>query len=488
MKINIDRDDRKPVYLQISDAIEYMIKENRLVKGYKLPSERKLAAELDVHRNTVVKAYGELVSKGLVLASRQQPRGYFVEAPAESPGFVQRFFPLEKAIQYDFNSAEKKFMDIFWESESRNCISFGGIVMDKKFDPIRGMDDVLQQLFSREEGGETAHLKKNICRILSRRNIYVKPKHIAVVAETNQALSYLMSLYVKAGDCIVAEEPMVPDNAGIFRNKGICVITVPMEADGMDMAALETAVKKHRPKFIYTIPNFHNPTGAVMSLEKRLRLLQIAEENNVPIIEEDYQRELSYSEQEPPSLYVLDRNRSVVYVDSFTLTFPYGVKIGYVVGPTDLIEMLSRVMEMDEAMLGSMGQYLFNAYVDRGFYDAHAEQMVSHYRRKRDLLCGELDKIRDRGITCEKPEGGLLIWCRLEEGIGARDLFEAARERGVLVMPGWVFYRQNGQDEEHIRLCFSNVSDDEICRGVRLLGEALDACRIKNKEKEGTKL
>ena len=484
MKINLDRDSKKPVYLQISDAIEKMIKENRLVKGYKLPSERKLAAELDVHRNTVVKAYAELVSKGLVLASRQQPRGYFVEAPADGPGFAQRFFPLEKTIQYDFNSAEKKFMDIFWASDSSSYISFGGIVMDKKFDPVQGLDDILLNVFSREEGGETEQLKSNICRILARRNIYVKAKNISIVAETNQALSYLMSLYVREGDCIVAEEPIVPDNASVFRNKGINVVTVPVEVDGMNMAALERAVKKYKPKFIYTIPNFHNPTGTVMSLKKRIRLLQIAETYNVPIIEEDYQRELSYSDQEIPNLYVLDRNRSVVYVDSFTLAFPYGIKLGYVVGPVDLIETLSRVMEMDEAMLSGIGQYLFNAYVERGMYDSHVSRMISYYRRKRDLMCSQLDEIRHLGITYQKPDGGLLIWCTLEDGLNARDVFEAARERGVLVMPGWVFYRCGSQDEEHIRLCFSNVSDEEICRGIGLLGEALAACAAKNKGSE----
>lgn len=484
MKINIDRDDRKPIYRQISDAIENMIKENRLVKGYKLPSERKLAAELDVHRNTVVKAYAELVSKGIVLASRQQPRGYFVEAPVDSPGFVQRFFPLEKAIQYDFNSAEKKFLDIFRASDSRDYISFGGIAMDRSVDPVQGMDDVLLDIFSREEGGEPERLKQNICRILSRRNLYVKPKNIAIVAETNLALSYLMSLYVTEGDCIIAEEPVVPDNADIFRNKGIRIITIPMEEDGMDMEALELAVKKYKPKFIYTIPNFHNPTGVVMSLEKRMRLLRIADDNDVPVIEEDYQREFSYTRQEIPNLYVLDQNRSVVYLDSFSLMFPFGIKIGYVLGPPDLIEILSSVMEMDEAVLGSAGQYLFNAYVEKGLYEKHEDRIAAHYREKRDLFCRQLDRLREKGLTYSKPQGGLLIWCRLPEGVNARKLFEEAINRGLLIMPGWVFYRSGVQDEAHIRLCFSNVSDEEICQGVQILGEALDACKAKYKENE----
>lgn len=99
--------------------------------------------------------------------------------------------------------------------------------------------------------------------------MYVSPKNIQLVAETNQALSHIMTLYLEEGDYVIAEEPVVPDNASIFRNKGINLVTVPMEPDGMDLAKLETAIRKYAPKFIYTMPNYHNPTGIVMSLEKR---------------------------------------------------------------------------------------------------------------------------------------------------------------------------------------------------------------------------
>ena len=118
-------------------------------------------------------------------------------------------------------------------------------------------------------------------------NIYVAPKNVQILAESNQLISYLVTFYMREGDCIIAEEPMVPDNYSILYNRGINVITIPMEDDGVRIDMVEEAIRKYKPKFIYTIPNYHNPTGITMSLNKRYQLLKLANDYNVPIIEED---------------------------------------------------------------------------------------------------------------------------------------------------------------------------------------------------------
>ena len=143
MNIKINRNNQTPLYLQIRAAIKNMIVSQELVEGYKLPSERKLAQELGVHRNTVVQAYGELVSEGYLIASRQAPRGYFVKMPDMASSFTNRFFPLEKMMQYSFTDKEKLFLDIFGASNTSDYISFGGIIMDKNVAPKEGMDDIL---------------------------------------------------------------------------------------------------------------------------------------------------------------------------------------------------------------------------------------------------------------------------------------------------------------------------------------------------------
>lgn len=482
MNIKINRNSQTPIYLQIKGAIKNLIVSRELVPGYKLPPERKLAGELGVHRNTVIKAYGELISEGYLSASRQKPKGYFVRMPETSQNFVKRFFPLVKMMRYNFNDREKMFLDVFGESNTDDYISFGGIIMDKKVNPIKGLDDIVSHMFraDSDEGienmgrDESERMKRNICRILAAENMYVSPKNIQIVSETNQALNYLMTLYLKEGDSVIVEEPIVPDNASIFRNKGLNMIPVPMERDGMDLKKLELLIQKHNPKFIYTMPNYHNPTGRVMSLEKRIQLLETAQRYGVPIIEEDSQRDFRYTENKLPSLYSLDKYKSVVYIDSFTLTFPYGIKTGYIVGPSDLVEMLGRLIVVDETFVSNMGQHMLNEYIERGLFAEHVEKLAEHYRAKRDLLCKELDRLRPKGITYEKPDGGILLWCTLEEDINERRLFSAAEERGLLIMPGFLFYPYGYQGCGHVRLCFSKASDDDIVQGVRLLGEAID--------------
>lgn len=495
MELTIDRGSYVPVYQQIAIKIKDKILSQELTPGFKLPAERRMAEALDVHRNTVVKAYNVLITEGLVTVSRQKPKGYFVDTPKVITDFGKRFFPLEKAFRYEFRREEKRFNDIYGNSGTKNVISFGGMIMDRRLSSVLKMEHIAGRIFNNSEkdymaefGRETERLKENICRLLTRQNIYVTPKNVQIMGESNQAISYLITLYLREGDWVVAEEPIVPDNASIFYNRGIHIATVPMEEDGMRMDMLEDAIRKYKPKFIYTQPGFHNPTGITMALKKRQTLLQLANVYNVPIIEEDYQQEFSYTERILPSLYALDANKLVIYVYSYTLIFPYMMKIGYAVGPSDFIDMMGYALSVDETIVSGIGQYFLNEYIDSGEYDRHVKAVRREYSSRLDLLCSELDKISDKGITYQKPSGGLLLWCTLADDINERELCKLAEEKGVLVMPGWVFYKNCNRKKGHIRICFSNVSSDEICRGAALLGEALDGCRQQEivKNRKGT--
>jgi len=484
MNLTIDHNSQVPLYRQIAIKIKDKVLSQELTPGFKLPAERRLAEALGVHRNTVIKAYNVLIAEGMVTASRTKPKGYFVGTPKEITDFGKRFFPLEKAFRYEFRRAERRFNEIYRKSETEDAISFGGMIMDRRLSPVTNMEHVVAKIFDcskknhmNEFSKETERLKENICRLLARQNVYVTPKNIQILAESNQAISYLITLYLREGDWIVAEEPIVPDNFSTFYNRGINIATVPMEEDGMRMDMLEDAIKKYKPKFIYTQPNFHNPTGITMSLKKRKTLLQLANVYNVPVIEEDYQQEFSYTERTLPSLYALDDNKLVIYVYSFTLIFPYMMKLGYAVGPPDFIDMLGYALCVDETIVSGIGQYFLNEYIDSGQYDQHVQVVRREYSARLDLLCSELDKIAEKGITYHKPSGGLLLWCTLSDDINERDLCRLAEEKGVLIMPGWVFYENSNRKKGHLILCFSNVTKDEIRRGVALLGEALVECR-----------
>ena len=161
------------------------------------------------------------------------------------------------------------------------------------------------------------------------------------------------------------------------------------------------------------------------------------------------------------------------------------MKIGYAVGPADLIDMLGYALSVDETAVSGIGQYFLNEYINSGHYENHVKIVQKEYKGKLELLCSELDKITGKGISYQKPKGGLLLWCTLTDDINERALCKKAAEKGVLVVPGWVFYENNRKKSGHIRLCFSNVTDDQIRRGVLLLGEALDECRRQEGKESG---
>lgn len=218
-----------------------------------------------------------------------------------------------------------------------------------------------------------------------------------------------------------------------------------------------------------------------MSLEKRHRLLEITGKYCIPVIEEDSQRDFRYEGGRLPTLYSLDRYRSVVYLDSFTLTFPYGIKTGYIVGPTDLIDTLGRLIIVDETSVSSMGQYMLNEYIERGYFARHVQRLAARYARKLELLCRGLDRIADKGIHYTRPKGGLLLWCTLDEDINERTLFREAQKRGLLIIPGFLFYPKGYPGAGHVRLCFSNIRDEDIDKAIAILGQALDSSADSSK-------
>ncbi len=234
MEISINRSSSTPIYVQITKAIEGLIWDGTLPKGTKLPSERMLADELGVHRNTIIKAYGMLMENNLVFSSRKRPMGYFIKDAVESD-FSKKFFPLEKPILFKLRESEQIFADSYWDDERQDLIHMSGIVMDKTIGPTPKVDNVLDNVFdSSGYNGtlsyqkETELLKSNICNLLSERGIRVEPSEVQLVSETNHAVNYLINLYLRFGDVVIVEEPIVPDMSSLFENKGITLISVPV--------------------------------------------------------------------------------------------------------------------------------------------------------------------------------------------------------------------------------------------------------------------
>lgn len=472
MDIKINKNSDTPLYIQIRNEIRNKIISNEILFGFKLPTERSLAESLNVSRNTIVNSYQSLIDEGLIVLSNK-PKGYFVREPIQFTP-QKTFSPLQSLIKYTYTDKELLFDDIFSQTNSPDYIPFAGISVDSSlFQTDNSKFDMLYKLDSRE----TNKLKQNICHLLSKQNMLVDEKHIEIVSETTQAIEYIIELYLNEGDYIIVEEPVSANTINIFRNRGIKVVCVKMEDDGMCISDLEVRIKKYHPKFIYTLPTYHNPSTITMSVEKRIHLLKLCNYYSVPIIEENSLHDFHLSGPEYPTLFSLDRNKSVLYLDTFNLSFLPGIKTAFIVGPVEPISMIGKLIVTNQNMVYNIGHAVLNEAIEDGSFTNRVKNMQQYYRKKRDYFCEKLNALQPLGLDFNVPEGGPIIWCKLPTEVNEKQLFKYCKSHGLLYMPGTVFYPFGHSGRSEIRLCFSNVTDEQIDKGVKLLGEAIIATR-----------
>lgn len=485
MDIRLNHESMTPLYQQLRMQIRDQILSGELLDGFKLPSERQLVEKLGIHRNTVKKAYEALIHEGLVAASLKSPRGYFVQnhsEDSEKEAAADRqyaFSSLDKNFNYHFLGAQNSFERLYNLSYLSDGIPFAGVQICREALPMQYIRDILREIteedslepfwFGDPQGSE--RLRTALSDMLFGRNIYVRPQNIQITSETNEALSNIAFMYLKEGDYAVVEEPVLPAIVNILLHTGAHVLFVPVEEDGIQTDILENLVERYHPKLIYTMPNFHNPSGTVMSLQKRRRLLDCAFRNNIPVVEDDSLFDFNYSGTHPESLYAMDRTHSVIYIDSFNLSFFPGARVGYIVAPDNVIKTYRRIVHKDQMFLNSLSQYMLARFLEKGFYALHRQFLRGFYREKRDRMCGLLSGIP--GVSFREPEGGLVVWLHLPEGVRDRQLTVAAEREGVLIMPGNMFFMEGSRGEDCVRLSFSTASDAQIETGIARLSALL---------------
>lgn len=488
MEIQLKKNSTTPLYKQIRNTIRSQILSGQLPDGFKLPSERQLAKRLGVHRNTVKKAYGMLIAEGFIYASSKAPRGYFVRnSPSEvkpdgRSDTKKAFSSLDKNFNYHFLGMQNTFQRLYNSSYLSDSIPFAGVLANRETLPLSYLHEIMEEItavddlepfwFCDPQG--TERMRTGLASMLFGRKIYVQPQNIQIINETYEALSNIAFMYLKEGDFAIVEEPALPAIVNILLHTGAHVLFVPVEKDGIQIEMLENLVERYRPKLIYSMPSFHNPSTAVMSLEKRKRLLHCAFSHNIPIVEDDSLHDFNYSGVTLPSLYSMDRTNSVIYMDSFNLSFFPGARVGYIVAPDNVIQTYRRIINKDQLFLNSLSQYMWARFFEKGYYEKHRQFLIDFYRKKRDLMCSALSQVP--GLTFSIPEGGLVIWTRLPEYTNDRQVVAAAERAGVLLMPGNTFFAEGSRGESYLRISYSSATDEEITEGVRRMTEILKSC------------
>ncbi len=303
-------------------------------------------------------------------------------------------------------------------------------------------------------------------------NINCSEKEVLVVSGSLQALDLVNQTFLRKGDTVIIEEENYGGTISRFRRIGVNMIGIPLEKDGMNIEVLEQTFeslkkKKIRPRFIYTIPTIQNPTGTIMSVNKRKALIKLSKKFETPIFEDDCYADLIFDKERPPAIKSYDNDGYVIYCGSFSKSIAPALRVGYLTADWCV---LSRILPYKtDAGSGSLEQMALAEFCKINF-DTHIKILRNELKKKSDTICNALDKYFGSTADYNKPVGGIFVWINLPNNVDTSRLYELALKDGVAINPGneWSI---NSSGNHKIRLCFGNPSIEEIDEGVKILAE-----------------
>ena len=486
MEIPLERDGALSLYQQIQQHITHLIQAGTLPPHARLPATRQLAADLGVNRITVSNAYAELEAAGLVYA--QTGRGTFVSAlrDARHEHRTKEAEPGAGVLwQQDLaarplSSTNEQWHNLLARAQEPDVISFAGGVPDLETFPVEDFRKAMQMVFKRD--GRTAMgygevqgyapLRQAITHFLGEQGIAVTPDEIFIASGSQQALSLVAMALLRANDTVVVEAPTYPNAIQLFKWLQVRLLSVPIDDKGMQVELLEHLLKHHRPRLIYTMPTFHNPTGTTLSGQRRRHLLALAEQYGLPVIEDDYIGGLRYDGPGKPSLKALDRAGNVIHVSTFSKMLMPGPRVGFVLTAGPLLERLIALKRQTDLGTSALIQRALEVYIGEGRWRAHTRRVSRIYRRQRDAMAAAIKRHFPSEVQWTAPQGGFFIWVRLPGRVSITDLYLAAIERQVAFAPGPLFF-PGKPAYPALRLSFSQVPPERIAAGIERLGDAL---------------
>lgn len=299
---------------------------------------------------------------------------------------------------------------------------------------------------------------------------------VIVTSGAQQVMALLCKAVCNSGDTVVCEDPSFIGSLNSFRAHGAVLKGVPVQPDGMDTDALEGILRSDkRVKFIYTIPNFQNPTGVTMSLEKRRRVYSLAQKYGVLILEDNPYGDIRFDGESIPNIKSLDTDGRVVYAGSFSKVVSPGLRVGFCTADKALMAKIVVCKQIEDVHTGILSQMIIHRFVTGYDLAAHLERIRGIYRRKAGLMMSCADKYLCPRVTYNRVQGGLFIWAALPEGTDASALCAALVKKSVAAVPGSAFAVDDSLPSSSFRLNYSMETDGNIEKGMRIIGDTLAA-------------
>jgi 2-aminoadipate transaminase len=305
----------------------------------------------------------------------------------------------------------------------------------------------------------------------------INPDQILMLHGSQQGMDLCCRVFVEPGDAVAVGEPTYFGGFGAVRAAGGDCVGVPMDAQGMVVEALPEKIAccekdGQRMKGVYVIPNFQNPTGATLSLERRRRLVELAERHDFMIFEDDPYGELRFEGEPLPPVAAFDKSGRVVHIRSLSKTFSPGLRLAWLHAEAGVLRRMVIAKQFMDACTNSLGQHLVLAFLKNGWLDAGIARNIAVYRAKRDTMLMALETFMPEGVHYSKPKGGFFVWVTLPGSLKAEVLLARAAQRGVLFVAGRPFFQDNSGSNT-LRLSYSQVAEEDIIPAVRILAEAI---------------
>jgi 2-aminoadipate transaminase len=321
-------------------------------------------------------------------------------------------------------------------------------------------------------------LREMISRHTNRLGIGVNVDNILITSGSQQALDLLGKIFINRGDRILVENPTYLGAIQAWNAYGAEYIPVSIDEDGMDTRLLEEALRKGT-KFMYVLPNFQNPTGATLSLERRYQLIEMADRYGVPIVEDDPYGQLRFEGEDLPAVELLDSQMrvqsniysgNVIYLSTFSKILAPGIRLAWVIAPTEVINKLVLAKQGADLHTATFNQMVTHEVGQHGFLDRHVKLIQDTYRERRNVMLDALEEHMPDGVKWTRPHGGLFLWATLPEVLNTTNMLKDAINQRVAYVPGENFYTQGGGSNT-MRLNFSCSKPDMINEGIARLGK-----------------
>lgn len=468
-----DRTDKKPIYKQIADYIEQGISSGVFSPDSMLPSERALAQEMQVNRSTVVAAYEELQSLGIV----ERKKGSGTRISTDIWGISHKRIPNWGRYVEDgsFLPNLPLVQRIRTETQKRELINLASGELAPDLFPLDPFQSILsQELFTGHLGYDHPQGNERLRETISShvkeyKQIDTSPSSILITSGAQQALHLIVQCLLKPGDAVAIEDPSYCFSLPIFQSAGLRTFLLPVDQHGINPDDLIALHKKHRIRMVFLNPDHQNPSGTVLSLERRKRILELSSEFGIPVIEDDPYSLTSFNGTVNPTLKSMDPNGNVLYISSLSKIVASGLRIGWIIGPAQVIERLADAKQQVDFGHSVFPQWVAHQFLDSDYFHTHIGMLRKQLKQRRDELTSSLHEVLADEVEFLVPEGGIHMWCKLKVPVNEFRLLEESMKKGVAFVPGSVF----GSKKGYGRFTFGRGETGLIREGILRFADAL---------------